>query len=148
MLKSIRSDLLYLLGILNSISKIKKYSSGCNSVEELFAKNDQLNYNACLNLLSFVGENANKLSNELKNKYEKIEWSKIITLRNRVVHDYQGLDIFIIYKIIKEDLSLLETNVCKIIVDELLTNNFDKEEFLAAKNSDYYKSIDFSKIKI
>lgn len=148
MLKNIRNDLLYLLGILNAITKIRKYSKNISNAEELFKINDQLNYNACLNLLSFIGENANKLSDELLLKYKKeADWSRIINFRNRIVHDYQGLDIFIVYRIINDYLSGLEINICKIIENELLLRNFDKEEYLLAKNNEYYKFIDFAKIK-
>lgn len=67
MLKNIRNDLLYLLGILNSIGKIKKYTKEITSSEQFYDVNDQLNYNASLNLLALIGENANKLSFDLRN---------------------------------------------------------------------------------
>lgn len=147
MLKNIKNDLLHLLGILSAIAKIKKYSEVYKSPEELFEANQQLNYNACLNLLSLIGEKANKLSDKLKIKYNEIEWDKVISFRNRVVHDYEGLDIFIIYKIISEKLNKLEIDICKIIEGELLCGELDKEEYKIAKGNEYYKFIDFSKIK-
>ncbi len=147
MLKSIKNDLLYLLGILSAIAKIKKYSEAYKSPEKLFEANEQLNYNACLNLLSFIGENANKLSDKLKSTYKEIEWDKIINFRNRVVHDYQGLDVFLVYQIISENLYKLEISVCKIIENELQSGNFDKTEYTIAKDDEYYKFIDFSKFK-
>ncbi|MBI2995620.1 MAG: DUF86 domain-containing protein [Candidatus Melainabacteria bacterium] len=147
MLRSIRNDLLYLLGILNAIEKTKKYSETYKSAEEFFEANEQLNYNACLNLLSFIGENTNKLSDKLKNRYKEIEWDKIINFRNRVVHDYQGLDVFIVYKIINESLAKLGNNICKIIEEGLHTGDFDKDEYVIAKENKYYRFIDFNKIK-
>ena len=83
MLKSINNDLVHLLGILNSIAKIKIYSEEQVSPEEFYKANNQLNFNACLNLLVNIGECANKLSDELKSKYKKVEWPKIIGLRKQ-----------------------------------------------------------------
>ncbi len=147
MLKNIKNDLLYLLGILNSISKIKKYSSEYTSADSFYNVNDQLNFNACLNLLINIGENANKLSEELKNKYPKIEWIKIIAYRNRVVHDYKNIDIFVTHKIIKEKLPELESTIYNIVESRLRVEDFDKEEYFIAKQSDFYRLIDFTKIQ-
>ena len=147
MLKNIRNDLLHLLSILNAIGKIKRYSKTYKSPEELFEVNQQLNYNACLNLLSLIGEKANKLSDKLKKNYSELEWNKIVNFRNRIVHDYEGLDIFIVYKIVDEDINKLERDICKIIESELLSGEFDKDEYRVAKVDKYYKFTDFSKIK-
>ena len=147
MLKNIKNDLLYLLGILNSIAKIKLYSDKYLTPDDLFNANDQLNFNACLNLLTNIGENANKISNELKNKYQKIEWYKIVGFRNRIVHDYQNIDILTTCHIIKIFLTTLEEDINKIIESELKSGNFDKEEYNTAKISDFYKYINFNNIK-
>ena len=147
MLKSIRNDLVYVLSILNAIAKIKKYTESYNTAEDFFKANDQLNFNACLTLLANIGENANKLSDELKKKYTDIEWTKIISYRNRVVHDYKSINIFITFEIVKVKLVELELNICKIIENEIISGNFDKEEYKIASKSEFYKFIDFGKIK-
>ena len=146
MLRSIRNDLVYLLGILNSTGKIKIYSEKYVSSEEFYKANNQLNFNACLNLLANIGENANKLSDELKLKYPETEWKKIIGLRNKVVHDYTGLDLLITYETIKSNLPELENQIIDILVTELKNNNFEREEYSIAKQSEFYRFIDFNKI--
>ena len=146
MLKNIKNDLVYILDILNCIAKIKKYSNDYNNPEGFFEANDQLNFNACLNLLANIGENANKLSDELKSKYPHLEWPRIISYRNRIVHDYKSINIVATFEIIKKKLVSLEINIIKVIENELRSQHFDIEEFKVAKESNFYRFIDFSKV--
>ena len=64
MLPQIRNDLLYLLNILESIEKIKVYVGDLGNAEKFYHANDQLNFNAALNLFANIGENAGKVSEE------------------------------------------------------------------------------------
>lgn len=88
MLPGIKNDLMYLLNILESIEKINLYSAGCNGAETFFLENEQMNFNATLNLLTNIGENVAKLSDELKQLYTDVAWTQLRGFRNRVVHDY------------------------------------------------------------
>jgi len=119
MLKSIKNDLLYILNILEAIEKILIYAKDCKNAEDFYYKNDQLNFNATLTLFTQIAENVGKLSDELKNIYFPIEWHKIKGLRNRITHDYTGIDIFIVFDIIQNSLSNLESELIKIIQNEL-----------------------------
>src|SRR5215469_9828618 len=103
MLPNEKNDLLYLLNILEYIGKIWKYTEKTKSAEELFELNDQMNLNASLTLLSNIGENVSKISEILKQECSIIEWQKIKDFRNRIVHDYVGIDLAIVYEIITND---------------------------------------------
>ena len=54
--------------------------------------------------LTVIGEAANRLPQDFKEKNATIEWVKIIGLRHRIVHEYFGVDLHIVWAIIKEDL--------------------------------------------
>jgi len=146
MLPNIKNDLLYLLGILESIGKIECYTMYCITADDFYYCNDQLNFNASLNLMANIGELCAKTSQDLKNKYPDIEWQKVKDFRNRIVHDYSGLNIYIVFKVIKTELPILKEKVEKIINKELLIDNFDKEEINAAQNSTFYSNVDFTKL--
>jgi len=146
MLPNIKNDLLHLLNILESCEKIILYSKDYNTAENFFNANEQLNYNATLTLLSNIGEIINKISNELKNKQTGIEWQKIKSFRNKIAHDYPGLDIFIVYKVIKEDILVLKNAIIKILKDGLKAKLFDIDEYKISKESKFYKNINFNKI--
>jgi len=146
MLPNEKNDLLYLLNILEYIEKIWKYTEKTNDAEELFELNDQMNLNASLTLLVNIGENVSKTTEELKNEYPNIEWQKIKDFRNRVVHDYVGIDLAVVYEIITNDLRTLKPEIVKIIKDKIKQKIFDIEEIKVSKESKYYNHIDFNEI--
>jgi uncharacterized protein with HEPN domain len=51
--------------------------------------------------LAMIGEAAAKLSITYKEKFPDIQWKKIKGFRNRIIHDYDGLDFDIVYQTIK-----------------------------------------------
>ena len=59
MLQNKKNDLLYLLNILESIVKILLYAADTQDAEAFYQLNDQLNFNASLNLLTNIGESYN-----------------------------------------------------------------------------------------
>lgn len=82
----------------------------------------------------------------MKNEYTKIHWVQIKDLRNRIVHDYMGIDLFITYKIIMKDLVLFESQVKQILKKKIAGKVFDPEEVQLASQSTYYKYINFNEI--
>jgi uncharacterized protein with HEPN domain len=146
MLPNEKNDLMYLLNILEYIGKIWKYTEETKNAEELFELNDQMNFNASLTLLSNIGENVSKVTESLKQEYPNIEWQQIKDFRNRIVHDYVGIDLAIVYEIISVDLLALKSEIEKIVNSKLKKNIYDIEEIKAAKESKYYKYIDFENI--
>lgn len=141
-----RNDLFHLLGMLESLLKIQKYTRDIHSTEELLEKEDQMVFNACLTLLANIGESINKLSNAAKAGIASENIQAIRGMRNRIVHDYAGLDSFVVYNTIKNDLDPLKEAFIKIIREGLANKSFDEGEFDAAKNAGFYKFIDFSVI--
>ena len=146
MLANEKNDLLYPLNILEYIGKVWRYTEEANNAEELFEINEQMNLNASLTLLSNIGENVLKLSQNLRKEYSNIEWKQVREFRNRIVHDYVGIDLAIIYEIITNDLKLLKTDIEKIITDKIKSKIFDIEEVKISKESQYYKYIQFENI--
>lgn len=62
---------------------------------------------ACIFNLSQIGELVNKLDKEYINKYQDIPWHKMKGLRNRIVHDYECVNLKLIWEVIDYDLKLL-----------------------------------------
>ena len=146
MLPNEKNDLMYLLNILEYIGKIWKYTEIVNNEEELFEINEQMNLNASLTLLANIGENVSKITDKLKQDYPNIEWRKIIDFRNRIVHDYVGIDLAIIFEIITKDLILVKNDIENIIKEKTKNEIFDIEEIKMCQESKYYKYIEFEKI--
>ncbi|GHU88927.1 hypothetical protein FACS189476_06910 [Spirochaetia bacterium] len=141
-----RNDLLYLMNILEYIGKVWKYTEETKDAEELYELNEQLNLNASLTLLANIGENVSKISDTLKLEYPDIEWQQIKDFRNRIVHDYTGIDLVIVFEIITKDLKTLKPKFENIIRKNIENKIFDIEELKISKESKYYKNIDFEEI--
>lgn len=144
MQQHLKNDLLYLLRILESAEKIILYSDIYDNPSDFFSANDQKDFNGCLNLVAQIGEQSNKLSQTLINKYNQIDWIKIRGLRNRIVHDYTGIDVYIIFDIIKKSIPELKPKIVQIVKTELQNNNFDKDELAIAQTSPYLRHVDFT----
>ena len=143
-----KSDLLYLIRILEYSYKLISYSSPFHTAEEFFLANEQMPFNASLTLVAQIGEDSNKISGELKRNYNHIDWPKIYSLRNRIIHDYAGLDKYITFKIVKDEVPQLIEQIISVIEAEVKTGNFDGDEFNLTKKSGYYKYIDFTRFNI
>ena len=73
---------------------------------ELFSQNPML-IEACVFNLSQMGELVHHLDEEYQHTHPEIPWRAIYGLRNRIVHDYDGVNIDLIRQIIHEDLDSL-----------------------------------------
>lgn len=140
-------DLVYLLGILSACSRIRQFVRKCNSLQEFIEDDDQKIYNACLYQLSRIGEGSKKISDELKALYPKINWSGIISFRNHVIHEYENVNLETVFDIVSKKLPELELSVYLILSNELSRGRFFADEYHIAKESSYYKHIDFSQIE-
>lgn len=70
-----------------------------------------------------IGELSNKLSNEFKEQYSEAPWRAAISVRNRLVHDYDGVSMDRIWQIIKigiPDLYKYTNKILKDIKGEIL----------------------------
>jgi uncharacterized protein with HEPN domain len=146
MLPNEKNDLLYLLNILEYIGKIWKYTEEAKNAEELLDLNDQMNFNASLTLLANIGENISKITEKLRRENPNIEWKQIKEFRNRIVHDYVGIDLAIVYEIITKDLKTLKHDVEKIIREQTNKKVFDIKEIEISITSNFYKNINFENI--
>ncbi len=79
---------------------------------------------ALVRLLEVVGEAANRIPRDVQAQYPRIPWSQIISLRNRVIHGYDSVDLDIVWVIITQDLPLL-INALNGILDDLETGPHD-----------------------
>ena len=82
--------------ILNYIIETKLFIKGFDY--DSFVE-DRKTINACIFDLSQIGELVTKIDNAVLKKYPKIEWRGIKGLRNRIVHDYDGVNLKMVWRI-------------------------------------------------
>ena len=73
---------------------------------------------AVIRNFEIIGEAANHLPDEFRDQYSFVDWHRIRGFRNRIVHDYMGIDYKIVWNI-KESFLLLLIAQIKSISDNL-----------------------------
>lgn len=97
------------------INKALKYTEGCNF--ESFSDNEE-KVDATVFAISQIGELVKNISKETMEKYPNVEWIVIKNLRNKIVHDYEGIKLNFIWDIVTNDIIQLKVNL-----EEILKNN-------------------------
>lgn len=104
------TDLL-LNDIREAIDRIQEYTKEM-SLED-FSKH-QMAIDAVTRNLEIMGEAANRLPDEFKEHHSDIEWYKIVGLRHRIVHEYFGADLEIVWQILRKDLPQLRLSLSRV----------------------------------
>jgi len=106
-----REPNLLLEDIIESIQKIKIYTNGLSLDDFL---NDDKTIDAVIRNFEIIGEAANRIPDEIRDKFQLINWHRIRGFRNRIVHDYMGIDYEIVWEIIEKDLEELKNRMQEI----------------------------------
>ena len=106
-----------LLDMLDAIERIEKYiSKGRGTFEQ-----DELIQTWVVHHLQIMGEAAAKVGREFHEQHPSILWPEVIAMRNVLVHDYFGVDLEEIWRVVERDLPELK-NKLKKLVGELEKN--------------------------
>ena len=92
-----RDVTLFLDDMLQSANKIKRYTENIDFSTFL---NDEKTIDAVVRNFEIIGEAANRIDPDFRGNNPEIEWKRIRGFRNRIVHDYFGIDYEIIWTII------------------------------------------------
>ena len=87
--------------MLRYANKVCEYCKGVSY--EDFRTNDML-IEACVFNLGQIGELTTKLGEAFKKENTQVAWAQIYGLRNRIVHDYEGVNLRLIWEIISDDM--------------------------------------------
>lgn len=80
--------------------------------------NDETLKRAFVRSIEIIGEATKKLSDELKQNYPNIEWKAIAGMRDRLIHDYFGIDYEIVWDVVINKIPQLHTEIQQIINKE------------------------------
>lgn len=106
-----REPHLYLQDILNSVNKIEKYIEGI-TIEEF--NKDEEKIDAVVRNLEIIGEAARNIPQEIIEKHPEIPWEKMVSMRNKVLHEYFGVDEEILWQTVTEDLPFLKEQLQRL----------------------------------
>lgn len=94
-----RDAKLLLIDIFEACEKISRFTTDMSFSEFL---SDDRTSDAVIRNLEVVGEAANHLPESFISAHPEISWKKAIAVRNRVIHEYFGVDYSILWNIIKD----------------------------------------------
>ncbi len=109
-----RNPLIYIQDMLESIEYITEDTKGLSEKEFSPARIVQ---QAVVRNIEVIGEAAQQLPKEFKTGYRTIPWRKIAATRNKIIHEYFGLKIDVIWKTIQDDLPELKGQLEQVLKD-------------------------------
>ena len=95
-----RETQLLLEDILEACQKILSYTGGMGFDD--FAR-DNKTIDAVVRNFEIIGEAANRVTEDFKSDHPEIEWRRIIGFRNRIIHEYFGINYEMVWKIKEEN---------------------------------------------
>ena len=99
-----RDNILLLQDMMESSNKILIYTEGFDLDKFL---SDDKTADAVVRNFEIIGEAANRVDPDFKLENPQIDWRKLRGFRNRIVHDYFGIDYNIVWSIIENDIDEL-----------------------------------------
>jgi len=102
----------YIKDILDSINDIENFIRGM-SFENF--KRDRKTINAVVRSVEVIGEATKKIPKTLKDKHKEVPWKKMSGMRDKLIHEYFGVDVEILWKTAKDDIPPLKQLVQNIL---------------------------------
>ena len=112
MKKKDRSEKLYLEDLLTAMNRIAEYIEGQNFDQ---FKQDYKTVDAVVRNFEIIGESSKNVSDALKKQNPDIPWQEMYYLRNRVMHEYFGIDYEIIWDVARNHLPENRQQINKIL---------------------------------
>ena len=101
-----KDDLAFIEHILFCIDKIQEYTKDLTGED---FNNSELIQDAVIRNIEIIGEATKKISKDLKSQYQEIPWKEMSGMRDKLIHDYFGVDVDVVWKTVNEDIPFLKS---------------------------------------
>ncbi|HEX7486491.1 MAG TPA: DUF86 domain-containing protein [Vicinamibacterales bacterium] len=95
------NDDAYVLDMLRSATLARQFAEGCS--EQQFLE-DIKTQSAVLHQLTLLGEAVRRISDGFRKLHPDVPWNEIAGMRNRIVHDYDEIDLDRVWEVLHRDL--------------------------------------------
>jgi len=106
-----KDEVVYLKHILDAIHRIEEY---VQKIEYRDFIENYLIQDGVIRQIEIIGEATKRLSNEIREKYADIPWKDIVGMRNKLIHNYFGVDVDAIWDTVKKDIPVLKKKLMGI----------------------------------
>ncbi len=95
-----RDPEVYLDDIAEACVKIERYTAGLTY--DAFLADDKT-LDAVLRNLEVMGEAAKRLPEDVRNRFQGVDWKKICGLRDVLIHQYPGIDLEVVWAVVSKN---------------------------------------------
>lgn len=103
---------IFLKHILESAKAVEKYTEKIS--KEKFAK-DTEKQDAVIRRVEIIGEAARNIPAKFKEKHREIEWREIIGMRDKLIHEYFGVSLNVVWDTVKNDIPKLKKQIKELL---------------------------------
>lgn len=107
-----REYLDYIQDIVESINDIESFTKGIDFND--FIK-DKKTINAVVRSLEVIGKASKKVPENIKKKYPALPWKQMAKMRDKLIHEYFGVDVEIVWKVVNDELPPLKPLIQQIL---------------------------------
>lgn len=111
------STLAYLRHILNETQYLIEQTKELDKEE--FLENETLQ-RAFVRSIEIIGEAAKQIPNDLRQRYSQIQWREMGGMRDRLIHEYFGIDYDIVWDVVTNNVPILHREIQQIIQNEAI----------------------------
>ncbi|MGD8405002.1 MAG: DUF86 domain-containing protein [Anaerolineales bacterium] len=105
-------DLSYIKDIIDAIDRINIYTEGVTKstfFEHLMMQD------ATMHQIEIIGEASNQISDTFRDVHPDLPWMEMRAIRNKIVHDYRGIELEIIWDTVKNNLPGLKDQIKSLL---------------------------------
>ena len=102
----------YINDIANSIDEIEEF---IGDIDFDTFSDDKKTINAVIRSLEVMGEAVTKIPSDIRDKYPNIPWTRMAGMRNKLIHEYFGVDLEIVWTVCTEEIPPLKPFITSLV---------------------------------
>jgi len=109
-----RNILDFVRDISDAALKVYEFTNGMDLAS---FQRDERTVFAVVRALEVIGEAANRIPNTVQERYPNVPWRDMVDMRNKVIHDYFGVDVEVVWRTVCEDIPPLRAAIAEVLQD-------------------------------